>query len=243
MAQEIFRRYEKKYKITREQYQELLGRMITRLSPEPYGKHTICNIYFDTEDFQMIQHSLEKPCYKEKLRLRSYGTPKETDLVYVELKKKFDGIVYKRRVPMRYKEAKKYLYNGIRPNMDSQILREIDYTLDFYQARPAVYLAYDRLAFYGKDNPDFRITFDMNIRARQHVLELDKGVYGTLLMPWEMLLMEVKIPGAMPLWMSRILSELDIYPTSYSKYGTYYQNYIEESTEKDFKEKGVEICA
>ena len=128
---------------------------------------------------------MEKPCYKEKLRLRSYGTPKETDLVYVELKKKFDGIVYKRRVPMRYKEAKKYLYNGIRPNMDSQILREIDYTLDFYQARPAVYLAYDRLAFYGKDNPDFRITFDMNIRARQHVLELDKGVYGTLLMPWE----------------------------------------------------------
>lgn len=83
----------------------------------------------------------------------------------------------------------------------------------------------------------------MNIRARQHVLELDKGVYGTLLMPWEMLLMEVKIPGAMPFWMSRILSELDIYPTSYSKYGTYYQNYIEESTEKDFKERGVEICA
>ena len=127
--------------------------------------------------------------------------------------------------------------------MDSQILREIDYTLNFYQARPAVYLAYDRLAFYEKNNPDFRITFDMNIRARQHVLELDKGVYGTLLMPWEMLLMEVKIPGAMPFWMSRILSELDIYPTSYSKYGTYYQNYIEESTEKDFKERGVEICA
>lgn len=243
MAQEFFRRYEKKYKITREQYQELLGRMITRLSPEEYGKHTICNVYFDTKDFQIIRHSLSKPDYKEKLRLRSYGTPKESDLVYVELKKKYDGIVYKRRVAMRYGEARRYLYYGIRPDRDSQVLREIDYALHFYQARPAVYLAYDRLAFFEKENPDLRITFDMDIRARQYAAELDQGTYGTLLMPQGALLMEVKIPGAMPVWLSRNLSELGIYPVSYSKYGTYYQKYIEPELGRDGMEKGVEVCA
>lgn len=239
MAQDIFRRYEKKYRITREQYQHLLSRMITGLIPEPYGKHTICNVYFDTEDFQMIRNSLAKPVYKEKLRLRSYGTPGNEDMVYLELKKKFDGVVYKRRVMMTYIDAKKYLYDGIRPPADSQILREIDYALKFYQAHPAVYLAYERIAFSGRENSDLRITFDMNIRARQHAAELGKGSYGTVLLDKGSLLMEVKIPGAMPVWMSRLFSELQIYPISFSKYGTYYQDYIA----GNHKKQGGEICA
>lgn len=115
MTQNIFRRYEKKYKITREQYQELISRMITKVIPEQYGKHTICNVYLDTDDFQLIRNSLEKPPYKEKLRLRSYGTPKAEDLVYLELKKKYDGVVYKRRVMMNYSDAYRYLYQGVLP--------------------------------------------------------------------------------------------------------------------------------
>lgn len=182
MAQDIFRRYEKKYRITREQYQHLLSRTITGLIPEPYGKHTICNVYFDTEDFQMIRNSLAKPVYKEKLRLRSYGTPGNEDMVY---------------------------------------------------------LAYERIAFSGRENSDLRITFDMNIRARQHAAELGKGSYGTVLLDKGSLLMEVKIPGAMPVWMSRLFSELQIYPISFSKYGTYYQDYIA----GNHKKQGGEICA
>lgn len=239
MAQDIFRRYEKKYRITTEQYQQLLSRMIVGLVPEQYGKHTICNVYFDTEDYQMIRNSLEKPVYKEKLRLRSYGTPGNEDVVYLELKKKFDGVVYKRRIMMTYMETKKYLYDGIWPQADSQILREIDYALQFYQARPAVYLAYERIAFFGRENPDLRITFDMNIRARQYAAELGKGSYGTVFLDKGEMLMEVKIPGAMPVWMSRLFSELQIYPISFSKYGTYYQEYIA----GNHKRQGGKICA
>lgn len=239
MTQNIFKRYEKKYKITREQYQELISRMITKVIPEQYGKHTICNVYLDTDDFQLIRNSLEKPPYKEKLRLRSYGTPKAEDVVYLELKKKYDGIVYKRRVMMNYSDAYRYLYQGVRPPMDSQILREIDYALQFYQACPAVYLAYERLAFYGRENPELRITFDMDIRARRYAPELHRGTYGTMFLEKGTLLMEVKIPGAMPVWMSQLFSELEIYPISYSKYGTYYQEYIM----KNEMEQGGEICA
>lgn len=246
MVQEIFKRYEKKYKITRQQYQELISRMITWVMPEQYGKHTICNVYFDTKDCQMIRHSLDRPDYKEKLRLRSYGIPGEEDEVFLELKKKYDGVVYKRRVAMKYSDARKYLYYGIHPRQDSQVLKEIDYALQFYKARPAVYLAYERIAFYGKENPELRITFDMDIRARQYAVELDKGTYGTMFLDKGTFLMEVKIPGAMPVWMSRLFSELEIFPVSYSKYGTYYQEYMAEDIDGKNSEKRVEggvICA
>lgn len=229
MAQEVFKRYEKKYLLSAEQYQELVSRMITRMSVDQYGKHTICNVYFDTSDYRLIRASLEKPVYKEKLRLRSYGIVGEDDTVFLELKKKFDGVVYKRRVPIKWKDARKYMYYGIRPETSSQIFEEIDYARRLYQVRPAVYLAYDRIAFYGKEDPELRVTFDMNIRARQCRLQLDGGTYGVPLLERGQILMEVKIPGAMPVWMSRIFSELQIYPTSFSKYGTYYEKYIEEN--------------
>ena len=139
MTQEVFKRYEKKYRLSLEQYQELISRIITRLQPDQYGKYSICNIYFDSRDYRMIRTSLEKPVYKEKIRLRGYGQPGQKDQVFLELKKKFDGVVYKRRIPMSLSEARKYLYYGIRPRQHSQVLDEIDYAVDFYQARPAVY--------------------------------------------------------------------------------------------------------
>ncbi len=239
MTQEVFKRYEKKYRLSLEQYQELISRIITRLQPDQYGKYSICNIYFDSRDYRMIRTSLEKPVYKEKIRLRGYGQPGQKDQVFLELKKKFDGVVYKRRIPMSLSEARKYLYYGIRPRQHSQVLDEIDYAVDFYQARPAVYLSYDRIAFSGKEDPELRVTFDMNIRARDYSLELDKGAFGVPLLGKRELLMEVKIPGAMPLWMSQALAELAIYPVSYSKYGTFYQEYIADR----MIEQGGKICA
>lgn len=240
MAQEVFERIEKKYLITINQYNELISLLITRMNPDQYGKHTIHNIYFDTPDYQMIRKSLEKPLYKEKIRLRSYGTPSEGDTVFIELKKKYNGVVYKRRIPMSLRNARKYMYYGIRTGEDSQILKEIDYAMHFYQAKPMAYVAYERIAFSEKEHPELRMTFDMNIRARSSELELEKDDYGyPLLQPGQML-MEIKIPGAMPVWMSRVLAEIGIFPVTYSKYGTYYRNYIEKRT--DIHEGG-RICA
>lgn len=244
MAQEVFRRYEKKYRMSLEQYHELISRMITRVWPDEYGKHTICNIYFDTPDYRLIRASLEKPVYKEKIRLRSYGIPGDGDQVYLELKKKYGGVVYKRRVEMNFGDARKYLYYGIRPEQPGQILKEIDYAYQFYHARPKVYLAYERIAFYGKENPDLRITFDMNIRARDYNLELNRGSYGIPLMEKGQFLMEVKITDAMPAWMGSLLSELGIFPVSYSKYGAYYEEYILKGHGSLLKPyEGGSICA
>ena len=219
----VFKRVEKKYLLSEEKYRRLLERLDEHMCMDEYGKHTISNIYFDTDTYEIISHSIEKPSYKEKLRLRSYGIPNKQSKVFVELKKKYDGVVYKRRIALKLSEAEAYLYHGIKPDKKSQILKEIDYFIKFYEPKPKLYLAYDRIAYYGKEDPNIRVTFDHNIRSREYDLNLDKGDYGTPLLDERQYLMEVKVAGAMPIWMVRAFSELEIYATSFSKYGNIYK--------------------
>lgn len=221
--QEIFQRYEKKYLLSHDRYKALMDRVDGRLILDEYGLHTICNVYFDTENYELIRTSIEKPDYKEKLRLRSYGVPRTYSQVFIEIKKKYDGIVYKRRIPMHLNDAEKYLYEGIALEAHSQILNEIKWFVNFYRPKPSVYLAYDRRAYFGRDQEEFRVTFDGNIRYREKQLYLAEGDWGTRLLPENMVLMEVKMPGSMPFWFGRILSELEIFPISFSKYGAYYK--------------------
>lgn len=239
MAQDVFKRYEKKYILTQNQFHGLMITLNQSMTMDQYGKHKICNIYYDTLDYELIRTSLEKPEYKEKVRLRSYGVPTEEDTVFLELKKKFDGVVYKRRAAMTLREADTYLKEQVRPKQDSQILRELDYTIQRYDLKPAIYLSYDRIAYYGNENPELRVTFDTNIRGRSFALDLSQGSFGTNVLDKDLVLMEVKIPGAMPVWMSGLFSRLNIFPVSFSKYGTYYKKYIL----KHHRETGGRICA
>ena len=225
--QAVFRRYEMKYLLTEDQYRSVLEAMVPYMSADKYGLTTIRNIYFDTNDFRLIRRSTEKPLYKEKLRLRSYGAPKPGDPVFVELKKKFDGVVYKRRVSMVTEDALDWICRGIKPGEDPQIVREIDYFKSFYGAlSPTVFLGYDRVAYYAADGSDFRVTFDRNIRFRQENIRLDGSSEGQALLPEGMVLMEVKSIGGMPLWMTGTLTKLGVFKTSFSKYGTAYEKYI-----------------
>ena len=224
--QAVFQRYEKKYLINRRQYRRLLGELNGLITADEYGRHTISNIYFDTENFSLVQTSLAKPAYKEKLRLRAYGVPKADDNVFIEIKKKSCGIVYKRRVEMPFKQAHSFLVLGAHPPQMGQIHHEIEWFLKRYQPSGKAIIAYDRTAYYGNEDNALRITFDENIRWRDNYLDLTKGHFGSPLMPESQVLMEIKISGAMPLWLNHILTQLHIYPTSYSKYGACYANYI-----------------
>ncbi|MBO5337483.1 MAG: polyphosphate polymerase domain-containing protein [Lachnospiraceae bacterium] len=226
--QNTFKRYELKYLLTRKQKEIIQNAMEAYMMGDEYGKSTICNIYFDTPDSLLIRRSLEKPIYKEKLRVRSYGRAKENSTVFVELKKKYKSVVYKRRVSATQKEAMDYLGKGIPMPIQNQITEEIDYAMELYQnLQPAVYLSYEREAFYGKEDRELRITFDENILWRNEDISLCSEVYGTSILEPGMVLMEVKIAGAMPLWLSRLLSENQIYKTSFSKYGCAYKQMIQ----------------
>lgn len=221
--QQSFKRVEKKYILDPTQYNALLDGMVPYMKADEYGRYTICNIYYDTDDFQLIRASLEKPVYKEKLRLRSYGTPTDDKQVFVEIKKKFDHVVYKRRTVMACAEAVNYLAGDAAAPKDDQICHEIDWFLKTYQPKPQVFIAYDRVALAGIENEELRVTFDTNLRWRDHDLDLRKGDHGELILPQDRILMEIKIPGTAPMWLSHLLSEVGVFPTSFSKYGTCYK--------------------
>lgn len=231
-----FQRYETKYMLSPIMARKLRKSLPGHLQMDEYGLDTICSLYYDTPDHQLIRRSLEKTVYKEKLRLRSYGPVKETSPIYVELKKKYEGIVYKRRERMILSEAVPYLAGKSEPGFDSQILHEITWFRNYYRGlAPAMYIAYDRIACFGTEDRNFRVTFDTNIRWRTDNLCPDGPTEGTRLLEPGWYLMEVKTPGAVPLWFSKILDDLAIYPASFSKYSFAYQ--IENQKESEEKEK------
>lgn len=227
MPIEVFRRIEQKYVVSKEQYNLIIKLAHNRLKKDPYFESTNASIYFDTKNSDLIIASLDKPIYKEKVRVRSYGVPTLEDKVFLEIKKKYDGIVNKRRIVIKLKDLYSYLDGKENLIGNKQIAKEIDYYFKYYDLIPNVYLAYDRKAYIGAENSHFRVTFDTNIRSRNYDLNLEKGDYGDFHLK-DKYVMEVKSIKSMPLWFSSILSKLKIYPSSYSKYGEIYKKRKEE---------------
>lgn len=225
--QTVFKRYEMKFMISSEQRKTVLDAISPYMELDRYGRTTIRNVYLDTENFRLIRRSIEKPAYKEKIRIRSYEQATSYSTVFVELKKKYEKVVYKRRLPLLEQEATEWVCGNSPCPVDTQISREIDYFIGHYgKLRPSVFLSYEREAFYDKGGGDFRVTFDDNILCRTEDVNLCSPVYGKAILPDGMVLMELKCSGGIPLWMVDILSKERIYKTSFSKYGTAYTSMI-----------------
>ena len=221
-----FERVEKKYFLSPEQYRNFLESLAPYVRADAYGEYTICNLYYDTDDYRLIRASIDKPVYKEKLRVRSYGVPAADSAVFVELKKKYDSVVYKRRITSTPRAAQALL-RGVHPaGAQSQIQKEIEYFQQFHRTQPKAFIAYDRQAFQGTENSALRITFDRNMRYRLDRLDLMAGDDGAPILQTDDILMEIKIPGACPLWLTRLLTEYGIYSASFSKYGECYRAHI-----------------
>ena len=225
--QNVFARREVKYLITQEQRARIEAAMAEYMRPDEFGRSVICSLYYDTPSRLLIRRSLDAPVYKEKLRVRSYGPVTPADTVYVEIKKKYKHVTYKRRAGTALAEAERWLTEGIpdippdTPAGRRQILAEIDYFRKRYAPLvPAMMISCEREAFYAKDDREFRVTFDEAILARDDRLSLTEGIGGEALLEPGTALMELKAGGAIPLWMARLLSEERIFRTKFSKYGT-----------------------
>ena len=225
--QTVFKRYELKYLLTPEQKEKVLAAMQPYMKLEKYGRTTIRNLYYDTDTYLLIRRSIEKPAYKEKLRIRSYSRASTDSTVFVELKKKYKYVVYKRRISLPYTDAAAWLSKERHLDKHTQIANAIDYFMELYGTlHPAVFLSYEREAYYANDETDFRVTFDDNILCRQEDLSLRSDAYGIPILPESKVLMEIKCSGGIPLWMTAVLSREKIYKTSFSKYGTAYSTLI-----------------
>lgn len=225
--QNVFKRYELKYMLTTKQKEKVLDSMQEHMTLDKYGRTTIRNLYYDTDTYLLIRRSIEKPLYKEKIRIRSYTRTMSDSTVFVELKKKYKHVVYKRRISMPNNEATEWL-SGVKQGVNNtQISEEIDYFMQLYGTlKPTVFLSYEREAYYCNNGSDFRVTFDDNILCRQNDLSLESEVYGESILPKGMVLMEIKCSGGVPLWMTQVLSRERIFKTPFSKYGTAYKTLI-----------------
>jgi hypothetical protein len=225
--QAVFKRYEMKYMMTKKQQKAFLEAMAPYMKLDDFGHTTIRNLYFDTDNYRLVRQSIEKPIYKEKLRIRSYKQVGVNDKVFIELKKKYDEVVYKRRESLNLGEMRMWLNGGGSFPKQTQIGREIDYFFEYYKTlEPRVFLSYEREAFYSLDGSDFRVTFDENILARCEELSLSSEPWGEKLIDDGMVLMEIKTSGGIPLWMANVLTQQKIYKNTFSKYGEAYANMI-----------------
>lgn len=231
-----FKRYENKYIVNDEQFERLISALSEFMEFDEHcknGTYKICNVYFDTADNDVIRHSVSKPYYKEKMRFRTYGTPKNDDApAFIEIKKKIGGIVNKRRATLTYGEAVRYLRDGVKPEnlsyINRQVLAELDYYFEQNAVAPAAYVSYDRIAMFSKTDHSFRLTFDNNIQTRRYNLSLKDGSYGEQLLPDGVHLMEIKISGALPMEVARILSENGVFKTGFSKIGKEYEKLLKD---------------
>ncbi len=241
-----FNRRETKYLLTEKQAEAFIREAHDLLSRDKYGEYKICNLYLDTDDFYFIEHSLDHPSYKEKLRIRSYGNADRNTKIFLEIKKKTKGVVYKRRIVIPFGEAADYVHHGIRPPslegfVPNQIFEEIDYLMRKYTPEPKLYLAYDREAYFMTERPEIRITFDKNIRGRWDNITLTSDENTELLDTGtpNYRIMEIKSGRAIPLEITEILSRLKIYPVSFSKYGRIYTAMVQKNKNKTRKESIV----
>ena len=233
-----FDRTEQKYLLSMDDYRKLMDKLENHLEEDEYFRSKIANIYLDDELYSLISESMERPVFKEKMRVRSYGSGK----AFVEIKRKYKGQVYKRRVAMTECEAMDFVNLGRKPSgtteADCRIINEEEYFINFHKCRPMMYVAYDRISYKGRELPDLRITFDTDVRYRKEKLSLtDTGTETVILgagldfndqdgrnLSDKKYIMEIKTNGALPLWLSEMLDSLKIYPASFSKYANAYMH-------------------
>lgn len=225
-----FERKETKYTMSEETFLQFQTELNQWMQVDEFGLHTIMSLYFDTPDYVMIQHSMEKPKYKEKFRVRSYGVPDEQSTIFLESKKKIKGIVYKRRIPVSYQAYHNWQTGqGLFPESPDtpQINRELKWLFaQCHELAPRVLIAYDRMSYFYEEDPDFRVTFDQRIRYRDTDLDLTKGSGGALVAPEIGVLMEVKAMGAYPLWFVHLLTKYGLKKDSFSKYAFTYRRHL-----------------
>lgn len=226
----VMKRYELKYILNKEQLAYLKSALQSHMRIDEYGKTSIASLYYDTPDYRLIRTSIEKPEFKEKIRLRSYGLAREDSKVFLELKRKVAGIVYKRRVTLKENQVSDFLNNQYK--LDGQIGAEISYFKNYYQElNPAFLILYEREAYEEIDG-DLRLTIDENPRYRTTNLNLHTSLEGTSLLPNGYAILEIKVQQALPLWLSKILANGRIYQSSFSKVG--------EAFKKEVLKKNIE---
>lgn len=235
MAKEVFNRYELKYIVNKALYKELLqalqGHVFMDKHGDQDGYYMVMNLYYDTADHLFFNETVNRQQFRQKLRLRGYNHINRDSNVFLEIKKKYRGVVYKRRTLLKLPEAYAFLADTLSKKdyslydaSNTQILGEVDFLKQFYQLEPKVIVSYDRQAFQGIHEEDLRVTFDRNLLKRETDLRIESRSDGELFMDPSLYVLEVKVNDRIPLWLSHILNDFQCWRQGYSKYTSSYNS-------------------
>ena len=217
-TKKYFVRKERKYLLNNQQFVVMHDFITKKMDKDEYFVSHIYTLYFDTEDYDLVNASLMADDYKYKVRLRSYNDG--ADRLFFEIKSKLNGVTYKRRVQLTNDELQRYLGGeAIQPS--DQVMKEIDHLYQKLDLSPKIFIAYDRLA-YRDPNSDLRITFDTNLRSRNQDLDITNTDDCQQFFDDQTFIMEVKSKDGMSLWLTSFLTASQIFPNSFSKYGKIY---------------------
>ena len=240
MAITTFNRFEKKFMISKDQADYLKNVLQPYISQDEHSTnsyYTICNIYYDTVNDEIIKRSISKPDYKEKLRMRCYGHASKDDIVFLEIKKKLNGFVNKRRTHITMGEANNLIFNKVMPIRkeyhNTQVLNEIYHYVYNKELLAKISISYDRVAYFGKENPDLRITFDNNITSRRDDVYMGRNDMDESIINQELVLMEIKTTTSFPLWLTKELTKKKIFSNSFSKYGSEFYDHLIKTRKDD----------
>lgn len=234
-------RTEKKYLADRSVIDSFIAGISPHMAEDLYFRQRIHNVYFDNDNNEVIRHSLEKQEFKEKLRLRGYEIKgRLCPYVYLELKKKFKGVVYKRRLMLPPEEGRKVL-SGTREEVyallgESPVGQEIRAYMERTGCYPKQYLSYERFSYRGKDDGELRITIDTGLKSRESSLSLGAAAEDESYWEEQKYIIEIKATSGMPLWLVHLLTSLGLYPVSFSKYGKIYLKKLSEGLHRETKQ-------
>ncbi|TFD97092.1 polyphosphate polymerase domain-containing protein [Jeotgalibacillus sp. R-1-5s-1] len=231
MAIEIFNRFELKYLISIDEYYEMRSKLLERMTFDSYGnndgKYNIISLYFDSAERGIYYETKNKLSFRQKLRLRVYDRTSIEDQAFFEIKQKFKNVVNKRRTVLSLNDAYKLIKNKpnifskeLPPASNTQILKEVIHFRNQYELEPDIIVSYDRQAFVGVNEPDLRVTFDYNLMTRDYDLRLENGPYGHHFIHPDLVVLEIKVSNSVPLWLSNIVSEMNLSRKSVSKFCT-----------------------
>lgn len=229
-----FKRIETKYIVAKDDVKDLIKDLKEYVVEDDYPTSTISNIYFDTENFDVIQDALAKQHRREKIRMRTYiEKPQADSPVFLEVKSKDEeGIGHKFRLVATSQAIINLITDGKVDHQiqDPDLVQEIQRLRKRYGHRlePRMFIYYDRLSLKEKKSiqgypyQKIRVTIDQNLVFRDQAVSLFDGKKGEPLLEDDFVIMEIKAPGQEPQWLKDLLEKYGLVKQKFSKYSCAY---------------------
>jgi SPX domain protein involved in polyphosphate accumulation len=231
VARTLNDRFELKYLTRFDTYQRIIRQLDPYAERDGYagelGRYSIISLYYDSPELACYWDKINGVPYRNKLRIRQYGSMAGSDDAYIEVKQKLLASIRKIRTRMKLTQAYDLLAAAhqraetsevIDRSPEDEVLNHVMYLRSLYNLEPKAIISYEREPYVGRYDHHLRMTFDLNLRSRAEDLRLESGPWGKYIMSPDIVLVEMKVDGRIPEWFISLVAEHNLEPCRFSKY-------------------------